>query len=424
MAMLPICDELRRSVNSFDWEPQFILRCHREISNDMRLSTEINALCDCLTVIVDERVNFVNELNMLPPEFVPVKMAELMKQIQDKDIRNLMKLQTLGKEFELRGLDSCVIHVVCFNFIVVWSSMCLYQDWFAISAPIGGTGLLETNFSGSVLIRCDRILLLFLCRKLCLFFVFASELRYKADSWVWNDVLIYFCLEAAEEDRQIATKLNRLCEELLVLCEKTRNMHMILKKRCSSRRIVETCVIRMALMEDVGLWFVRERAREIDLFVQDLRREDRLRSVSDVCYVWFWFFGMPLCKVRVFYLLIDTTNIGTHCDVVMSKVSVEPRDTQLLVAIWAAAEDRRFAMRMNLLRREIVDVCEYKRNLADELCSVRSVIAPVKAAELLNDTLMKDEAKMAQLRELERQLELRALEKEMFIQKLVRNVPF
>ncbi|GJX78229.1 hypothetical protein Tco_0325040, partial [Tanacetum coccineum] len=42
--------------------------------------------------------------------------------------------------------------------------------------------------------------------------------------WVWNDVLIYFCREAAEEDMQIATKLNRLCEELLVLCEKRRNI--------------------------------------------------------------------------------------------------------------------------------------------------------------------------------------------------------
>ncbi|GKD04699.1 hypothetical protein Tco_1179673, partial [Tanacetum coccineum] len=63
----------------------------------------------------------------------------------------------------------------------------------------------------------------------------------------------------------------------------------------------------------------------------------------------------------------------------------------------AAAEDRRFAMRMNLLRQEIADVCEYRRNLADELCSVRSVIVAVKAVELLNDTLMMDEAKMAQL---------------------------
>ncbi|GKA35651.1 hypothetical protein Tco_0722142 [Tanacetum coccineum] len=105
MAALPICDELRRSVNSSDWEPQFILRCHREISNDVRLGTKINALCARLTVIMDERVNFVNELDMLAPEFVPVKMAELMKQIQNKDIRNLMKLQILGREFELRARE-------------------------------------------------------------------------------------------------------------------------------------------------------------------------------------------------------------------------------------------------------------------------------------------------------------------------------
>ncbi|GKE60368.1 hypothetical protein Tco_1510735 [Tanacetum coccineum] len=105
MAALPICDELRRSVNSSDWVPQFILRCHREISNDVRLVTEINALCARLTVIVDERANFVNELDMLEPEFVPVKMAELMKQILDKDIQNLIKLQILGTEFEVRARE-------------------------------------------------------------------------------------------------------------------------------------------------------------------------------------------------------------------------------------------------------------------------------------------------------------------------------
>ncbi|GKD39003.1 hypothetical protein Tco_1259210 [Tanacetum coccineum] len=35
MAALPTCEELRRSVNSSDWEPQFILRCRREISEIM-----------------------------------------------------------------------------------------------------------------------------------------------------------------------------------------------------------------------------------------------------------------------------------------------------------------------------------------------------------------------------------------------------
>ncbi|GJY52964.1 hypothetical protein Tco_0444628 [Tanacetum coccineum] len=132
MTTLPICDELRRSVNSSDWVLQFILRCHREISDDVRMCTEINALCARLTVIVDERVNFVNELDMLAPEFVPVKMAELMKQIQDKDIQNLMKLQILG------SLLCVCISVSMDNY---WFLVFLYfcasceQDLFAISVP-------------------------------------------------------------------------------------------------------------------------------------------------------------------------------------------------------------------------------------------------------------------------------------------------
>ncbi|GKC74650.1 hypothetical protein Tco_1120533 [Tanacetum coccineum] len=43
----------------------FILRCQREISEDLRLSREINALCARLTAIVDERENFVDELDIL-----------------------------------------------------------------------------------------------------------------------------------------------------------------------------------------------------------------------------------------------------------------------------------------------------------------------------------------------------------------------
>ncbi|GKF48454.1 hypothetical protein Tco_0141705, partial [Tanacetum coccineum] len=62
MAALPICDELRRSVDTTDWETQFILRCRWEISEDLRLAREINALCACLTVVVDEREAFADEL--------------------------------------------------------------------------------------------------------------------------------------------------------------------------------------------------------------------------------------------------------------------------------------------------------------------------------------------------------------------------
>ncbi|GJV23151.1 hypothetical protein Tco_1375846 [Tanacetum coccineum] len=253
--------------------------------NDMRLGTEINALCARLTVIVDARVNFVNELNILPPEFVPVKIAELMKQIQDKDIRNLMKLQTLGREFEQRGLV------------------------------------------------CD-------------------------------------ISTSTEEDRQIATKLNRLREELLVLCKKRRNIthelrifRSIVVVSKAAEFVAESVTkandqaTQIALMEDVDC--ARERACEIDLFVQNLRREDHLRSVSDVCYV-----------------------------------SVELRDTQLFVAIWGP---------MITELRYIVGSSDWI-----EVLSVRSRHCCCNVSELLI-IFNEGRGKMAQLRELERQLELRAL---------------
>ncbi|GKE38240.1 hypothetical protein Tco_1461645 [Tanacetum coccineum] len=82
MTALPICDKLRNSANLLDWEPQFILRCRREITEDLRLVREINALCARVTAIIDQREMFVDELDMLAGRHVPDKMDDFMKQIQ------------------------------------------------------------------------------------------------------------------------------------------------------------------------------------------------------------------------------------------------------------------------------------------------------------------------------------------------------
>ncbi|GJY94049.1 hypothetical protein Tco_0510410 [Tanacetum coccineum] len=71
MAALPICDELRRSVDTVDWESEA----------------------------------FADELDMLAGKYVPGKMAEFTKRVQSKDIPNLMKLQILRREFELRAQE-------------------------------------------------------------------------------------------------------------------------------------------------------------------------------------------------------------------------------------------------------------------------------------------------------------------------------
>ncbi|GJU65351.1 hypothetical protein Tco_1247186 [Tanacetum coccineum] len=68
-------------------------------------NVQINALCDTLTDVIERRENFVAKLDMLVLKFVSRKMVEFMKEMLNKDVQNLMKLQILGREFELRDRE-------------------------------------------------------------------------------------------------------------------------------------------------------------------------------------------------------------------------------------------------------------------------------------------------------------------------------
>nr|GEV70910.1 hypothetical protein [Tanacetum cinerariifolium] len=78
---------------------------YKAISEDQRLARHNYALCDTLTDIIDERENFVQELDVLANMFVPGKMGEFMKESLGEDIPNIMKLKILGREFELRARE-------------------------------------------------------------------------------------------------------------------------------------------------------------------------------------------------------------------------------------------------------------------------------------------------------------------------------
>ncbi|GJW22236.1 hypothetical protein Tco_0032858 [Tanacetum coccineum] len=105
MAELPRYDELRRAASSPEWENMFVLYCRRVVIEDERLAWDINGLCAGLTARIEEIGHFINELDVLVDEYVPEKMAKFLKQTQDKDIDKLMKLQILGREFELRVVE-------------------------------------------------------------------------------------------------------------------------------------------------------------------------------------------------------------------------------------------------------------------------------------------------------------------------------
>ncbi|GKC05711.1 hypothetical protein Tco_0997321 [Tanacetum coccineum] len=97
------CHELRRSCCSKEREDMFILYCRRAAAEDGSLAREINGLCDGLTTPIEEREFFFDELDTLADIFVPEKMAKFLKETQDKDRNRLMRLQILGREFELRA---------------------------------------------------------------------------------------------------------------------------------------------------------------------------------------------------------------------------------------------------------------------------------------------------------------------------------
>ncbi|GKD42731.1 hypothetical protein Tco_1267376 [Tanacetum coccineum] len=92
MAELHRCNELRHSCCSNEWEDMFMLYCRRAATEDSSLVGEINRLCDKLTSRIEEREYFIDELDLLVDSFVPEKMAEFLKETQEKDKNRLMKL--------------------------------------------------------------------------------------------------------------------------------------------------------------------------------------------------------------------------------------------------------------------------------------------------------------------------------------------
>nr|GFC08282.1 hypothetical protein [Tanacetum cinerariifolium] len=71
MQTLPRYDELRRAINSLEWDDLFILYYHRAASEDLRLAREINGLCAGLIAVIEERKHFINELDILVHIFIP-----------------------------------------------------------------------------------------------------------------------------------------------------------------------------------------------------------------------------------------------------------------------------------------------------------------------------------------------------------------
>ncbi|GJQ96573.1 hypothetical protein Tco_0007712 [Tanacetum coccineum] len=65
MAWLSMCGELRPSYDYVQWEPMFILYCHRSMGEDYRLVGEINMMAREVNSVVIVRDQFLEELDRL-----------------------------------------------------------------------------------------------------------------------------------------------------------------------------------------------------------------------------------------------------------------------------------------------------------------------------------------------------------------------
>ncbi|GJV28189.1 hypothetical protein Tco_1384637 [Tanacetum coccineum] len=88
----------------------------------------------------------------------------------------------------------------------------------------------------------------------------------------------------------------------------------------------------------------------------------------------------------------------------------------------SVAEDREFGIRVNRLRGEMIVVYEDKVSFVEELETLSGVIATAKTAVFLKETMDNDDGRVLLLHDLEKQAEERALEKELFVHKLIHDV--
>nr|GEV85367.1 hypothetical protein [Tanacetum cinerariifolium] len=104
-------------------------------------------------------------------------------------------------------------------------------------------------------------------------------------------------------------------------------------------------------------------------------------------------------------------------------VSIEKRmDIFMLIEKeYPLSKGRMIVIFGSTLPEEMLIVYEKRRNLADELRSIRGIVVMEKVVEFVTDTLRKNDTQVTQLREVERQMEFRALKKELFVQKLMGN---
>ncbi|GKD77259.1 hypothetical protein Tco_1339880 [Tanacetum coccineum] len=237
-----------------------------------------------------------------------------------------------------------------------------------------------------------------------------EELSRAADSHVTKDQLIAMLQREVVEDAGKVTEFHRLSSETREAVRRRDGYISKLKMSRSCDDALRTIeMLRHMQLDDM------EKASCLLLMMMktQLKAHENTRFIAKMRGL-----VVLVCRFSLLYVTVD---------VWLLREAVKTSDwVDMLVFYYrkTAVEDRKFARQISRLREEMVAAYEKRMYFFEELESVVRIIVPAKATEFLNETQMKDNVKLGHLHDLERQTKLRAIEKELFIQKQLRYVPF
>ncbi|GJY40371.1 hypothetical protein Tco_0427641 [Tanacetum coccineum] len=183
-----------------------------------------------------------------------------------------------------------------------------------------------------------------------------AKLEMAVGSQNWLGMMVVYCRNAAKEDREFATRVNRMRGDMIVACE--------------DRETMDTDDMRIGLLHD------------LEKEAEERAREKECGALRDAVGGWDW-----------------------------------PR-MMVLYCQKSAEDDRSFARRLNDLLQEMESAYDEKVNFIRELEAVSGVDAVAKTTDFLNENLWKDDKWVRKLRSIEMNANLLAFEKERFIEKL------
>nr|GEV32730.1 reverse transcriptase domain-containing protein [Tanacetum cinerariifolium] len=237
-------------------------------------------------------------------------------------------------------------------------------------------------------------------------FVPARGIREECGGVTKANLKVLCCLRhygaSCDEDKRIATKLNRLYEEILIVCENKRNiadelgvlgelskrlLNLALEKELFIRKLVGNVPYYSVKAKDVVCGFIR-RDENIKAIERSLRYEKLDKAVSgrrwmDMMIVYLQDFDD---EQRDFF-----SSTLPICDELRRAVSTANWEPQfILYCQRAMGEDQRLAWQINVLCDTLTDVIERREKFVAELDMLVSKFVPRKMVEFMKETLNKD----------------------------------